>query len=74
MGTAFQMLHFAKFDLKNLNLARHIHFTANHEWLKISTNRIRIGITDYAQKALGDLVYIELPKIGDSVKAHGMQG
>ncbi|AEP09729.1 glycine cleavage system protein GcvH [Micavibrio aeruginosavorus] len=44
-------------------------FTKDHEWLKIEGNDTAVlGITDYAQNALGDLVYVELPSIGKSVK------
>ena len=43
-------------------------FTKEHEWLKVKGNVGIFGITDYAQKALGDLVYIELPKIGSIKK------
>jgi glycine cleavage system H protein len=42
-----------------------IKFTKDHEWVKIENGTIAVlGITDYAQHALGDLVYIELPKLG----------
>jgi glycine cleavage system H protein len=44
-------------------------FTKDHEWVKIEGDNIAvIGITDYAQNALGDLVYVELPKMGRQVK------
>lgn len=43
-------------------------FTKDHEWLKIEGDVAVIGITDYAQNALGDLVYVELPKMGRQVK------
>lgn len=44
-------------------------FTKDHEWLKIENGDVAvIGITDYAQNALGDLVYVELPKMGRQVK------
>lgn len=44
-------------------------FTKDHEWLKIEDGNVAvIGITDYAQNALGDLVYVELPKMGRQVK------
>ena len=46
-------------------------FTKEHEWVASTpaTNVFRVGITDYAQSALGDIVYVQLPKIGQSVKA-----
>jgi glycine cleavage system H protein len=48
-----------------------LQFTKEHEWVAptSSTNIFRVGITDYAQSALGDIVYVQLPKVGQSVKA-----
>jgi len=45
-------------------------YTKEHEWLSVEGNLGTIGITDYAQGTLGDIVFVELPKVGDSVKAH----
>src|SRR6202012_2167694 len=45
-------------------------YTKEHEWLSTEGNLGTIGITDYAQSTLGDIVFVELPKVGDSVKAH----
>ena len=42
-------------------------YTKEHEWLDVSGNIGTIGITDYAQNTLGDIVFVEMPKIGDSV-------
>jgi len=43
-------------------------YTDEHEWLKrISDNRVRVGITDYAQDQLGDVVFVELPEVGKHV-------
>lgn len=42
-------------------------YSVEHEWARVQGSRIRIGITDYAQDSLGDIVFIELPKIGDDV-------
>jgi len=39
-------------------------YTKNHEWMKIENGKCRIGITDYAQKSLHDIVYVDLPKTG----------
>ena len=47
-----------------------LQYTKEHEWVsEISTNVFRMGITDYAQGALGDIVYVQLPKVGESVIA-----
>jgi glycine cleavage system H protein len=43
-------------------------FTKEHEWVEASGDRGRIGITDYAQKELGDVVYVDLPEIGKTLK------
>ena len=45
-------------------------FTKEHEWIKIDGNTGTIGITDHAQNSLGDIVYVDLPKIGAAVNAH----
>jgi len=43
-------------------------FTADHEWLQIDGDVATIGITDYAQTQLGDVVFVELPKVGRALK------
>lgn len=45
----------------------HLQFTKEHEWIELNDNIATVGITDYAQESLGDLVYIELPAQGDDV-------
>lgn len=49
-------------------------YTKDHEWLQISGSVGTIGITDYAQHALGDVVFVELPKVGAKVKAGDVLG
>ena len=46
-----------------------LRYTSEHEWVRIDadTNTIRVGITDYAQEALGDVVYVSLPAVGTTV-------
>ena len=44
-------------------------YTKEHEWIKVNGNQATIGITDYAQNSLGDIVFVELPKIGDELSA-----
>ncbi len=41
-------------------------YTKDHEWLRLSGDTAYVGITDFAQQSLGDIVYVELPKVGDS--------
>lgn len=43
-------------------------YSREHEWIKVEGKRGRIGITDHAQKALGDVVFVELPKVGRAVR------
>jgi len=45
-----------------------LYYTKEHEWAKIEGEVVRIGITDYAQKQLRDIVYVELPEVGKKVK------
>ena len=52
-------------------------YTAEHEWVRSpgeSAGSVRIGITDYAQEALGDIVYVQLPDVGESVAAGSAVG
>jgi glycine cleavage system H protein len=50
-------------------------YTKEHEWIEnLGNNKFRIGITDYAQSALGDIVYIQLPKLGQDVVAGSVCG
>lgn len=44
-------------------------YTKEHEWLKVDDNTGTIGITDYAQNSLGDIVFVELPKVGSEITA-----
>ena len=45
-------------------------YTKEHEWVEeVSTGTIKMGITDFAQGALGDIVYVQLPKVGESITA-----
>lgn len=51
-----------------------IKFSKTHEWAKIDANTAIVGISDYAQKSLGDIVFIELPKAGVKLKANSQFG
>jgi len=46
-----------------------LRYTNDHEWVAVEGDRARIGITDYAQEALGDVVFVELPNVGDAVES-----
>ena len=49
------------------NVPGDLKYTKEHEWAKIEGDRARIGITDFAQEQLGDVVFVELPKVGAKV-------
>ncbi|MEG6616472.1 glycine cleavage system protein GcvH [Peptococcaceae bacterium 1198_IL3148] len=49
-------------------------YSKEHEWVKIEGNRATIGITDYAQESLGDIVFLELPNVGDTFEAEDTFG
>ena len=49
-------------------------YSKEHEWVKIDGDTATIGITDYAQNALGDIVYVELPKVGAKIEQFGNVG
>ena len=44
-------------------------YTREHEWVRIEGNKAEVGITEHAQKSLGDIVFVELPEIGDEIDA-----
>lgn len=53
-----------------MNLPNELKYSEEHEWLKVEgESRARIGITDFAQSELGDIVFVELPEVGDEVTA-----
>jgi len=51
-----------------------LRYSSDHEWARLEGTRVRIGITDYAQDALGDVVFVDLPAIGSTVEAGGPVG
>ena len=44
-------------------------YTKEHEWISVDGTKGTVGITDYAQNSLGDIVFVDLPKVGDSIEA-----
>lgn len=50
-----------------MKIVEGLKYSKNHEWVKVEGNLATIGITDYAQHALGDIVFVELPEIGDTI-------
>ncbi len=54
-------------QFKKMNFPSELKYTKDHEWLKIEGNEAYIGITDFAQRELGDIVYIDINTVGDEV-------
>ncbi|MFN2453765.1 MAG: glycine cleavage system protein GcvH [Pyrinomonadaceae bacterium] len=52
------------------NVPEDLHYSKDHEWLRVEGDVATIGITDHAQHSLGDVVYVELPKVGEKFEAH----
>jgi len=52
-----------------MNTPDHLLYTEDHEWAKYNDTEVTIGITDYAQSQLGDVIFVELPEVGDSISA-----
>jgi glycine cleavage system H protein len=57
-----------------MNIPDDLHYSAEHEWIRGDSGTVRVGITDYAQDALGDIVYVELPGVGTAVTVGGPLG
>src|SRR5918997_6701353 len=56
------------------NIPEDLHYSKDHEWVRVEGDTGVIGITDHAQGQLGDVVYVELPKVGDTFEAHEVFG
>lgn len=52
-----------------MNIPENLKYLPSHEWVLIEGSKAKVGISDYAQHALGDVVYISLPEVGDDVTA-----
>jgi glycine cleavage system H protein len=51
-----------------MDVPEDLRYTTDHEWVKVEGTRARIGITEYAQDALGDIVFVQIPEIGTAVE------
>jgi glycine cleavage system H protein len=56
------------------NVPENLHYSKDHEWVRVEGDVAVVGITDYAQNSLGDVVYIELPRVGEKFEAHDSFG
>lgn len=52
------------------NIPENLRYSKDHEWVLVDDETAAIGITDYAQSSLGDVVYIDMPRVGDKFAAH----
>ena len=52
-------------EISELNLPEDVSYTEDHEWIRVEDDEVAVGITDYAQDQLGDIVFVELPQPGD---------
>ena len=52
---------------RTMNVPDDLRYSKDHEWARLEDGRVRIGITDYAQDALGDVVYVQIPDVGAQV-------
>jgi glycine cleavage system H protein len=57
-----------------MNIPDDLRYSVEHEWVRTEGGRVRVGITDYAQDALGDIVYVELPTVGTELAVGGKLG
>ena len=51
-----------------MDIPEDLRYSADHEWARVEGGEVRVGITDYAQDALGDVVFVDLPEVGATVK------
>lgn len=56
--------------MNNVSLPTDLLYTKDHEWVSVNGNVARVGITDYAQDALGDIVFVQMPTVGSEVQAN----
>ncbi len=63
--------NYNNYNLEGLvvSLPKDLSYSEEHEWVKTEGEKVRIGITDFAQSELGDIVFVELPEVGDELEA-----
>jgi glycine cleavage system H protein len=57
-----------------MNFPESLRYTKDHEWIKIEGNTATVGITDFAQRELGDIVFVDVPSVGKTLKAEEIFG
>lgn len=56
-------------EINELNLPKDVSYSDDHEWAKVTGDNVRIGVSDYAQDQMGDIVFVEMPDVGDTFDA-----
>ncbi|MGO9581748.1 MAG: glycine cleavage system protein GcvH [Acidimicrobiales bacterium] len=57
-----------------MEVPQDLRYTSDHEWARLEDAKVRVGLTDFAQEALGDIVFVQLPAVGDKVAKGGELG
>jgi glycine cleavage system H protein len=57
-----------------MDVPQDLRYTSDHEWARLEDAKVRVGLTDFAQEALGDIVFVQLPSVGASVEKGGELG
>lgn len=57
-----------------MDVPQELKYTSDHEWARLVDAKVTVGLTDFAQEALGDIVFVQLPAVGDSVAKGGELG
>ena len=57
-----------------MDVPQDLRYTSDHEWARLEGGKVRVGLTDFAQEALGDIVFVQLPSVGNSVSKGGELG
>ena len=57
-----------------MNLPEDLRYTKEHEWIRVSGNEAIVGITDFAQKELGDIVYVDINTVGEAIRQNDIFG
>ncbi len=58
----------------DMNLPEDLRYTKEHEWIRVSGNEAYVGITDFAQKELGDIVYVDINTVGEEIRQNDIFG
>jgi glycine cleavage system H protein len=72
--TPFQILPYLAAQIVDMNYPDNLHYTKDHEWIKVEGDIATIGITDFAQRELGDIVYVEIETVGKELSAGDVFG